>query len=61
MTDATRETVRFDDLRWINPVESVDDLPEVDSEQGVLCYVQGEDAVYQLTNGIWVLSADISQ
>ncbi len=61
MHDATRETIRFDDLKWISPVETVDDLPEADGEQTLLCYVQGEDAVYELTNGIWVKSASMGQ
>lgn len=54
MSDPSRETVRFDDLKWIAPVNSVDDLPEIEDEQTLLCYVESEDAVYQLTNGIWV-------
>ena len=61
MHDPSRETVRFDDLKWIAPVDTVEELPQIEDERSLLCYVQAEDAVYQLTNGIWVKGKEISQ
>ena len=62
MPDPTRETVRFNDLKWIAPVENVRDLPEVEnSDVDLLCYVQGEDAVYRLSNGVWTKKEEIGQ
>ena len=60
MTDPSRDTVRFDEIRWLPPVESVNLLPVEGVSDGALCYVQGEDAVYTLTNGIWVKGADMA-
>ncbi len=61
MRDSSRETVRFDNLKWMPPVERVEDLPpatEEDADIEYFCYVQSEDAVYFRTNGIWVKSED---
>lgn len=56
-TESTRETIKFDEVRWLPPAESIDNLP-ADASDGSLCYVQAEDAVYRQVNGIWVLGAD---
>ncbi len=55
-----QETVRFDDVRWISPVDTIDDLPMDVTGKGLLCYVQTEDAIYQFTNGIWIKGADLN-
>ena len=57
-THGGRETVRFDEVSWVPPAESVDHLP-LDAAEGAMCYVQSEDAVYAMTNGIWVKKADL--
>ena len=57
---SNRETVRFDDMRWIPPVDTVDELPMDVGADALLCYVQADDAIYQLTSGIWIKGADLN-
>lgn len=57
---SNRETVRFDDMRWIPPVDTVDELPTDVATDALLCYVQADDAIYQLNSGIWIKGADLT-
>jgi hypothetical protein len=53
MSDPMAKTQRFEDLRWLAPVETSAFLPR-DQEDGALCYVQDESAMYEVRAGAWV-------
>ena len=57
--DSSRDTVRFEQGQWLPPVEHIDQLPETPVPDGTLCYVQDENAVYRLHNGIWLKGAEL--
>lgn len=48
------ETLMFEEMNWLSPVESVDVLQVTGVPENSLCYVQGENAVYQFVEGVWV-------
>lgn len=53
MSSEHQKTAMFDDITWLPPVETVDDLPG-DANDDSVCYVKAENAVYRCVTGVWV-------
>ena len=60
MGDSTSETIQFDEMAWIPPVECVENLPMRELRDGTLCYANREDSIYRDHNGIWIKRANIA-
>lgn len=56
-----QKTAMFDDMPWLAPAETVDDLPTRSVGEGSVCYVKSESAVYRYTCGVWVLDASVGR
>lgn len=56
---SSRDTVRFEEGQWVPPVETAERLPVGALRDGTLCYVQDENAVYRLHNGIWLKTSEL--
>jgi len=58
------KTVLIQKLRWLPPVKRVDQLPQDDVEEGSHCFVEGpdtdgEEQIWQFTEGRWVQIDDL--
>lgn len=53
------KTERFDDLRWLPPVDTAAQLPKDDDiRPGAACFVTSEAAVYDYFDGRWTKQAE---
>lgn len=51
------KTVLIQKLKWLPPVDSVDDLPTQGVEEGTHCFVEGDDEdeeIWQFTDQRWI-------
>ena len=48
-----QKTEVYSEMSWTHPVKVAGDLPDV-ADEGQLCYVQEESAVYAYRSGTWV-------
>lgn len=55
MSTDDKATEFFEDMRWLPPVDTVDDLPTDEAREGHLCFVSSESAVYKFTGGEWTI------
>ena len=57
MPDDEKATEFFEHMRWLPPVDTLEQLAEQDAREGHLCFVSAESAVYRYQDGEWRLEA----